>query len=224
MRWCILVHLPFESVFLFFSLTASIKRDYICDMGKIDETYVRLREAVERRAGRGMVAPRDFRDLSTAIHSSTGMLVSPDTLKRFWGYLGEKRRTKPFKFTLDAISKYAGYASWDSFAGNCNAAWLNSSDYILKVDLQAAKVPQGTVLELAWAPDRLVCIVSMGECMFRVLESRNSKLSVGDTFRTELFMEGEPLLLTNLVHEGMPQMKYLCGRVDGIRYRIVEEK
>ena len=192
-------------------------------MERTDETYVKLREAVERRVGRRMVAPRDFRELSTAIHYSTGMLVSPDTLKRFWGYLGEKRRTIPFKFTLDAISKYAGWASWDSFCVNSDAAWLNSSDYILKVDLHADKVPQGTVLELVWAPDRLVRIVSMGEFMFRVLESRNSKLSVGDTFRTELFMEGEPLLLTNLIHEGMSPMKYLCGRVDGIRYRIVEE-
>ena len=193
-------------------------------MEKTDETYVKLREAIERRVGRRMVAPRDFCECSTAIHYSTGMFVSPDTLKRFWGYLGEKRRTKPFKFTLDALSKYAGYASWDSFCVNCDAAWLNSSDYILKVDLLADKVPQGTVLELTWAPDRLVRIVSMGEFVFRVLESRNSKLSVGDTFRTELFMEGEPLLLTNLVHEGQIPIKYVCGKVDGIRYKIVDNE
>lgn len=189
------------------------------------ELYTALRLLVEQRLGKKVLVTSDFAELSAKILECTGIYLAQITLRRFWT---DKPcvcyNVAPRRSTLDVLSQYAGYGSWDAFAVNCNAAWLNSSDYILKVDLQASKMPQGVVLELTWAPDRLVRIVSMGKCLFRVQESKNSKLSVGDTFRTELFMEGEPLLLTDLVHDGKPQMKFLCGRVDGIRYRIVEEK
>ena len=189
------------------------------------ELYTGLRLLVEQRFGKKVLVTSDFAELSAQILKCTGSYLAPITLRRFWT---DKPcvcyNVVPRISTLNVLSQYAGYASWDSFSRNSNTAWLNSSDYILKADLSAAEVTKGSVLELTWAPDRFVCVISVGDCMFRVLESRNSKLTVGDTFRTELFMEGEPLLLTNLVHEGMSQMKYLCGRVDGIRYRIVEEK
>ena len=188
------------------------------------ELYKILRSLVEQRFGKKVLVTSDFAELSASILANNGVYLAPITLRRFWT---DKScacyNVVPRRSTLNTLSLYAGCGNWDSFAGNSNAAWLHSSDYILKADLPAAEVSQGTMLELIWSPDRLVRILSLGDCMFRVLESRNSKLSVGDSFRTELFMEGEPLLLTNLVHEGMPQIKYLCGRVDGIRYKIIEE-
>jgi hypothetical protein len=188
------------------------------------ELYKVLRSLVEQRFGKKVLVSSDFAELSARILADVGIYLAPITLRRFWT---DKScacyNVVPRRSTLNVLSQYAGCGNWDSFAGTGNAAWLNSSDYILKADLPATEVLQGTVLELTWIPDRFVRIISLGDCMFRVQESRNSKLSVGDTFRTELFMEGEPLLLTNLIHEGMSPMKYLCGRVDGIRYRIVEE-
>ena len=174
---------------------------------------------MEQRFGKGVVVSSDFAELSSKILETAGTYLAPITLRRFWS---EKEcacyNVAPRRSTLNILSQYVGYSSWDVFARNYDVAAVGSSDFILKADLM-----QGSVLKLTWAPDREVHARSMGDCVFSVLESRNSKLSVGDTFKVELFVEGEPLLLTNLVHEGGSPAKYVCGKVDGIRYKVVEE-
>lgn len=188
------------------------------------ELYKALRLAVEQRFGKGVVVSSDFVELSSKILETAGTYLAPITLRRFWS---EKEcacyNVAPRRSTLNILSQYVGYGSWDTFVKDYNVAGSASSDFILKADLPAAEVLQGSVLKLTWAPDRVVHARSMGDCMFSVLESRNSKLSVGDTFKVEIFVEGEPLLLTNLVHEGQSPTKYVCGKVDGIRYKVVEE-
>ena len=199
---------------------------YICAMKKSDEGIYcqELRLAVEQRFGRAVVVSSDFVKLATAISESTGMYLSPITLRRFWS---DKQclcyNVSPRRSTLNILSQYVGYGSWDTFIVNFNTPEPNSSGYILKADLPATDLSVGSVLELTWAPDRVLLIISLGDCMFRVLKSKNSKLSVDDTFRVGVFVEGEPLMLTELVHEKLPPVKYKCGKVDGIRYRIVEE-
>ena len=188
------------------------------------ELYKALRLAVEQRFGKGVVVSSDFVELSSKILETAGTYLAPITLRRFWS---EKEcacyNVAPRRSTLNILSQYVGYGSWDTFVKDYNVAGSASSDFILKADLPAAEVMQGSVLKLTWAPDREVHARSMGDCVFCVLESRNSKLSVGDTFKVELLVEGEPLLLTNLVHEGGAPAKYICGRVDGIRYKVEEE-
>ena len=51
----------------------------------------------------------------------------------------------------------------------------------------------------------------------------NSKLSVGDTFECVLFIEGEPLYLNNLVHEGNPPIAYQIGSKSGVRFEVIED-
>ena len=188
------------------------------------ELYKSLRLAVEQRFGKGVVVSSDFVELSSKILETAGTYLAPITLRRFWS---EKEcacyNVAPRRSTLNILSQYVGYSSWDVFARDYDVAAVGSSDFILKADLPAAEVMQGSVLKLTWAPDREVHARSMGDCVFSVLESRNSKLSVGDTFKVELLVEGEPLLLTNLVHEGGAPAKYICGRVDGIRYKVEKE-
>ena len=188
------------------------------------ELYKALRLAVEQRFGKGVVVSSDFVELSSKILETAGTYLAPITLRRFWS---EKEcacyNVAPRRSTLNILSQYVGCGSWDAFARDYDVAAVGSSDFILKADLPAAEVMQGSVLKLTWAPDREVHARSMGDCMFSVLESRNSKLSVGDTFKVELLVEGEPLLLTNLVHEGGAPAKYICGRVDGIRYKVEKE-
>jgi hypothetical protein len=58
----------------------------------------------------------------------------------------------------------------------------------------------------------------LGDGVFTIVEAANTKLSVGDTFRCDLFIEGEPLYMSQLVHEGRPPMVYVVGKVNGIRF------
>ena len=43
---------------------------------------------------------------------------------------------------------------------------------------------------------------------------------MGDTFNCELFIEGEPLYLSQLIHEGQQPMVYVVGKKDGIRFEV----
>lgn len=189
------------------------------------ELYRALRLLVEQRFGKKVLVSSDFAELSARILADVGIYLAPITLRRFWtDKLCTCYNVAPRRSTLNILSKYVGYGCWDTFAMDCKANGTAGSNFILKADLPAAEVVPGSVLKLAWAPDRVVHARSMGDCMFSVLESRNSKLSVGDTFKVELFVEGEPLLLTNLVHEGQSPTKYVCGKVDGIRYKVVDNE
>ena len=57
--------------------------------------------------------------------------------------------------------------------------------------------------------------------MFKVLESKNSKLSKGDTFICERFVENSPLMLSNLIHDNSNPVNYICGKRNGIKYQLI---
>ena len=95
------------------------------------------------------------------------------------------------------------------------------SDFLTNDSLQVASLEKDTRIELRWYPDRCVTIVYLGMEMFRVVESVNSKLSAGDTFLVSQLIDGEPLILRCLVHEGLDPTNYVCGQVNGVKYRVM---
>ncbi len=189
------------------------------------ELYKSLKQIVEQHLGKRVVVTSDFAELSGKIFETTATYLAPITLRRFWS---EKDcvcyKVAPRRSTLNILSQFVGYNSWDSFVKSYLMGGIDNSDFILKADLPAAEVMPGTVIKLTWAPNRAVVVRAIGDCVFSVLDSKNSKLSVGDTFYVEFFVEGEPLLLTNLVHDGLSNLKYVCGRVDGIRYEVIDSE
>lgn len=186
------------------------------------EIYEALQQKVEIVAGRKMSTPRDFDYLSMRILDKTKMYISPITLKRFWGYLGEGHRKKPYRNTLNTLAVFAGYTDIETFTGSQCDTGSASSHIITNPNLQTASLSKGTVIELKWSPDRCVVIRYEGHDMFRVIESANSKLAVGDTFLCYQFIEQQPLYLRCLVHCNGEPTGYVCGQTGGIQYRIVE--
>lgn len=96
-----------------------------------EEINKSLRERVQIVAGRKIASPRDFTFLSMRILDKTKHYVSQSTLKRFWGYMGEKRRTTPFRFTLDTLAQYIGYSDYDSFVESYNSPHDVQSNFIV---------------------------------------------------------------------------------------------
>ena len=90
---------------IFFSKFANEKHDNQVEM---DSIYKELQDKVEIVAGRKMITPRDFDYLSARIFDKTKTYISPITLKRFWGYLGDRNRKKPYRSTLNTLAIYAG--------------------------------------------------------------------------------------------------------------------
>ena len=204
---------------IFFHKFANEKHDNQVEM---DSIYKVLQDKVEIVAGRKMRTPRDFDYLSARIFDKTKTYLSPITLKRFWGYLGEEQRKKPYRNTLNTLAIYAGYTSIESFTGCIDNNGCSSSEILHNPDLQTAALNKGVVIELKWSPGRCVRIIYEGHDMFRVIESQNSKLAAGDTFLCYQFIQQQPLYLRCLVHDNSAPTGYICGKEGGIHYSVVE--
>ncbi|MBQ8542699.1 MAG: hypothetical protein IJ436_04425 [Bacteroidaceae bacterium] len=184
--------------------------------GNSDEN---LREICEKVAGRKMQTPLDFDFLAMRILDSTNLYIAPITLKRFWGYLGEKRQKPPHRYTLNILAQYAGYIDYEEFVKSKENDI--DSEFLSNHSLLTRNIQKGCKIELKWRPDRCVIVQYQGMNIFKVLESKNSKLSKGDTFQLEQFIDGESLILNCLIHEGKEPTNYICGRLGGIKFRII---
>lgn len=189
-------------------------------MQTIEDIYGALRGAVEKTVGRAMMTTSDFDLLTASLQESTKVNISAMTPKRFWGYLGEKNMKRPRLSTLNALAKYVGYTDWMTYYKQSSAAGEVESDFLKNNYLVTNSLAKGTLIQLMWHPDRVVTIRHEGYEVFTVVESVNSRLSAGDTFRCGLIVEGEPMYLSGLIHEGGEPSEYVCGRKDGVKFRI----
>ena len=182
-----------------------------------------LKVAVEKTFGAPCKSPRDFEQLATRILDITGRQVSSTTLKRVGGYLQNERNVSPRRATLDILARYVGYIDYETF---CNtSASVNEtlqSDFLHNECIKACSLCRGARLRIMWKPDRIITVRHEGQELFYVEEAVNTKLSVGDTFMCFLFIQGEPLQLTRVIHEGGMPCNYICGRVNGITYTVLQ--
>jgi hypothetical protein len=44
---------------------------------------------------------------------------------------------------------------------------------------------------------------------------------VRETFRCGFIVEGEPMYLAQLIHEGGEPVSYVCGREGGVKFRVL---
>ena len=189
-------------------------------MEPIDDIYKALQDAAEKTVGREMKTTSDFDYLAADLFEKTKVNISAMTLKRFWGYLGEKNMRQPRLSTLNVLALYVGYTDWMTYYKQSSAAGEVESDFLKNKFLATNSLAKDTLIRLMWQPDRVVTIRHEGYEVFTVVESVNSKLSAGDTFRCGLIVEGEPMYLSGLIHEGSDPSEYVCGRKNGVKYRI----
>ncbi|MBR4967591.1 MAG: hypothetical protein IKY19_05100 [Bacteroidaceae bacterium] len=183
----------------------------------------KLKEYVESVAGFNLYTPKDFDNLTEYIFKETGSLLSSTTLKRIWGYLHENKENTPRLSTLNILSKFIGYVNYATFCKYQQMQGECESDFINNNCLQAKSLLKGDKIRLLWQPDRCVTIQYIGLCMFKVIESRNSKLSLNDVFICERIIDGESLLLSNLIHNGSDPVNYICGKKNGVKFQLLEK-
>ncbi|MBR3884043.1 MAG: hypothetical protein IKJ31_04710 [Bacteroidaceae bacterium] len=191
-------------------------------MAENDILYNNLKQLVENVVGCKIATPRDFDYLSMRILDSTKQYLSAITLKRFWGYLGDKYKTAPSRFTLNTLARYVGYVDWEAFC-ETGSSGVAHSNFLPNDCVRTSSLRRNDKIELLWRPDRRVTINYEGMGMFKVVESINSKLSSGDTFMCDNIIDGEPLHLYCLVHEGNPPTNYVCGIVGGVKFKILTD-
>lgn len=93
----------------------------------------RLREEVCQRFGRKVAKHRDVVELADQLKKKTETDLSTQTVKRFFGLI--KDDTKPSAITLDTLSIYLGYSSWEGF--------IDRSSLNLKHEIQRNPIQNG---------------------------------------------------------------------------------
>lgn len=172
-----------------------------------------LKTEIEQSTGRSMQCPCDFDWLSLNVKQRTGERISPSTLKRLWGYMKDGGR--PRQFTLEVLARFLGYSNYETFLQNRKKS--DSSLIFNNGSLSTETLKTGDWLIVRWQPDRKLVVCYCGQGRFRVMESENTKLSVGDTFMCHVFINHEPLYISQLIHDNnsLP-VGYVAGKHNGI--------
>lgn len=180
--------------------------------------YEKLCREIERETRRKIQTPADFQWLEERVEARVKVKVSASTLMRLWGY---RKGVAPRQTTLDVLARYLGYADYALF---CDWAAERDgepqSDEVVANHIETKDLTVGDRLLLTWNPGRRCVVELRDDGRFEVVEAEVTKLSVGDTFACSIFVEHEPLYMSELVHEGGMPMVYVAGKKDGIRFSL----
>lgn len=176
---------------------------------------------IEKAIGRELCTPKDFDLLRMCIYERLHTMISATTLKRIWGYLNEEVQTR--KGSMNILAQFIGYRDFDDYVAHANA--LNNEVQSSPVMSRKLNVPEelkpGDCLRILWLPDRQCEVVYLGNLMFRVLSSCNTRLLPNNTFQCGLLIEGEPLYLDQLIQDCRPPVTYVCGKRSGVRFERI---
>ena len=171
-----------------------------------------LKRLVEEHYGKRLTTTTDFEEFSVILRLRHDISVSPSTLKRLYGYVSDSH--KPRMLTLDSLSAYIGHKDYSSFL-----LWLKNgthynSSFFDAGQLVSSDLEQGDIVEIGWAPNRLLRLEYLGESTYHVLEAQNSKVEADDRFITGCFIKGQPLFLPFIERNGERTPPFVAGRKD----------
>ncbi len=189
------------------------------DRPEIYELRLRIETSIKRK----IQTPADFDFLRGIIWERTHEQISTSTLKRLWGYVDGVDSAR--NSTLNVLSKTLGYENWDVFVKKLKLENPNNSDLVMSESVSSSDLKIGDRLMIAWQPNRVCVLKYLGDNQFEVMESQNSKLKVGDTFRCGLFILGEPVYINDLRQNngtGEPKL-FVIGNKSGLTKLKVED-
>lgn len=187
----------------------------------------RLMQYIEGKIGLQMKRNHDFTILSERITAETNGKLSPTTLKRLWGYVNDQN-SEPSIYTLDLLAEYLGFKDYDDFKRKIGSEdsegpkILSSLTTIEAIDADDFSI--GEEFDVSWAPDRSCTLRHLGNRHFLVVHSVNAQLKAGDTFTTDLFIEGDQLRAGNLSHGGRTGLCYIAGKIGGVHINRKNKK
>ena len=173
-----------------------------------------LLDAVEKKFGAPLLSTNDFNVLSALLKFEGRESLSASTLKRLWGYVSQE--TTPRKATLDVLARFVGYKDFRDYRLSLLGEATDSSEYLDAYTLPAEDIADGGLMIIGWEPNRLVRLRKVGDDLFEVVESLNSKLREGDRFQCSFFFKGLPLVVPWVERGGQRLPSYIAGQANGL--------
>ena len=192
-------------------------------MGQIDRNMPELAyllTEVEKKYGRRIATTTDFESLSVVIEHQIGELISSSTLKRLWGYVS--LNPTPRVVTLDVLSRFIGHRDFKAFCNYLKDSRVYASNFFTSKCQTVAELKPDSIVQIGWAPNRLVKMLYLGNYQFEVISSENSQLMAGDRFELSEIIVGYPLFISRILRNGTYTPSYVAGQIDGINLLKVE--
>ena len=187
-------------------------------MNRIYPEIDQLLREVEHTYGNTVKTTTDFESLSVAVENKTREMISSSTLKRLWGYVGDKH--KPRFGTLDILSRYTTFGTFDDFCKHLKESSNIESSFLSEKQISSKDLTKGTTVEIGWSPDRYLLLTYNGNNEYTVTESKNSKLIVGDEFTCVEFLLGHPLFVSGVKRTGSA---FVAGQKNGLTLLSISE-
>ena len=173
-----------------------------------------LKNLVEQTYGKVLGTSTDFDEFSVFMSRKKGYTISPSTLKRLWGYVGDTHN--PRKQTLDYLAQYIGHNNFHEFTLWLKTSTKYNSSFFNATQIVSNELAQNAEVEIGWKPNRIVHLRYLGNSAYEVTSAINSKLQAGDRFITGCFIKEQPLYLPFIEHEGERTAPFVAGRNGGL--------
>lgn len=173
-----------------------------------------LKTLVEKKHRGNLATTTDFEEFSLELKRTLSKEISSSTLKRIWGYVRDSHKTR--KNSLDILANYIGHDSFDSFVAWLMTSTRYNSSFFNACQILSSELQTGQHIEIGWSPNRVLRLCYLGSSKYEVVESRNSKVMVGDRFLTGCFIKGQPLILPFIERDGENTSPFVAGRNNGL--------
>ena len=179
-----------------------------------------IKQLLEKQLGKEIRYSSDFEHLSFDIEKQTKQRVGVNTLKRLFGQIEGIK--EPRLYTLDTIARYINFKNWDEMLESLDNRGNSDFDTIEEIEIK--NLTKGNKIKFYYSPDREVLIEYLEKNLFKVIESLNSKLKQDDIIEANHFVLKYPLLVNDVVRNGVSLGKFVAGKVSGItKLTIIQE-
>ncbi len=127
--------------------------------------------------------------------------VSETTVKRMLGLVGKhspERHRTPHLSTMDILAKWLGYDSYYALLAEIKEEDY-SSEFTSMESIAVEDLDEGSQVQIKYDPSRLIVMTYLGNGVFVINESHNSKLMKGDRIKLTHLVRGQEMIVKEVI-------------------------
>ena len=171
-----------------------------------------IKKRIEEKSGLRIRSSRDCELLANKIISESNCRLSTSTLRRLFGFV--KGVKEPHLHTLDVLSIYLGYNTWDELIETLNKKGNVVTEII--TEIISSKLKTGSKFKYMSKPDTEVTVKYLGKSRFKVLSASNSQLQANDIITMDGFSLHHPVFILEIERNGKEIGKKIDAKVSGV--------
>lgn len=167
-----------------------------------------LKNRIELRFGKSIQYSKDCEAIALSVSKHCNEKISATTMMRLFGLM--KSKSKPSIFTLDLISQYAGFESYNAAFNNNDLNEDYHDGQIDKLAINSLHINQ--IIQIKYSPNKLLKLKYLGSMNFEVMIVENNKLQTGDILTILCIQHNFPFVCENVTRKGKELGKYIGGK------------